>query len=131
DAKRGRDISTRFGRGSGRQDREREAYSLGNLSPHSDRFDPKSGWQSCVAGCVCLGRLEAAGSEEFKFWPFGEKGVDLAINDLVTHLVLALFHDNPPAQHANLLNRIRVRNRFDGIYRLNARELPHDHNLPL
>ena len=55
----------------------------------------------------------------------GSKRVDLAVDDLVARPVLALLDDDPPAEDADLLDGVGVRDRLDGVDRLDAGELTH------
>ena len=72
------------------------------------------------AGGVSLGGLEAAGAQELELRPLGQERVDLAVDELVAGLVFALLDDDPPAEDADLLDGVGVRDRLDGVDRLDA-----------
>ena len=58
-----------------------------------------------------------------------QERVDLAIDELVAGPVLALLDDDPPAEDADLLDGVGVRDRLDGVDRLDAGELSHGSRL--
>ena len=74
---------------------------------------------------VRLGGLEAAGAEELELRPLGQQRVDLAVDDLVAGPVLALLDDDPPAEDADPLDGVGVRDRLDGVDGLDAGEFAH------
>src|SRR5207244_329021 len=97
------------------QDGEREADPLRHLPAEPDRLDSEPSGERHGPGCVELGGLEAAGAKEFELGTFGQKGVDLAVDELVALPVLTLLGDYPPAQDADLLDGVSIRDRLDGV----------------
>ena len=129
DAEQFGDVGALVGRGHRRQNRQREADTLRNLPTELDGLDAEPGRNDYAPFRFDLGRFEAADSQELELWSLRQERVDLAIDDLVAGVVLALLHDDPPAEDANLLDGVGVRDGLDGVHGLNAGQLAHSHLL--
>src|SRR5262249_14853514 len=98
----------------------REPKRRGTRPPGVTAVVPEPGGQNHAPFRVRLGWLEAAGAQELEFRPLRQQAVDFTIRDAVTGLVFALLYDDPPAENADLLDRVGVRDRLDGVHRLDA-----------